>query len=323
MMPLLRGGLLGCGKISEFHLLGWSRIAEVEIAALADADAARADERRARFAPAARVYTGLAEMLARERLDFIDILTPPALHGEHCRAAARAGLHIICRSPLCTALEDARGLERELADYPRLFAVHENHPLRPWFREIAARHREGFFGDISLARFVLHNTGRGVLPEPAGHLVGMMRTLLGEPSRVYARLHRTGAAACGESLAHAIYEYPAATAIIEAGWNAAAGARSGVLVAGSRGEAFFEGSLARGGESRFRLASGAGVVLDERRSPSADYLESFYLLERQCADAMLGRTPPPGAAAAHVRTLAAVSAACQSAARGTPVEIPC
>ena len=56
--------------ISEFHLRGWSRIPEVEIVALCNRTPARAEERRAQYAPAAHVYSDLAIMLAKERLDF-------------------------------------------------------------------------------------------------------------------------------------------------------------------------------------------------------------------------------------------------------------
>jgi hypothetical protein len=45
------------------------------------------------------------------------------------------------------------------------------------------------------------------------------------------------------------------------------------------------------------------VVLDETRSPSEDYVEAFYLLEREFADAMLGRTAPVQLAAENLRTL--------------------
>ena len=47
----LRGAIVGCGMISEFHLRGWQRIPEVEIVALVDPARERADERRAQFAP--------------------------------------------------------------------------------------------------------------------------------------------------------------------------------------------------------------------------------------------------------------------------------
>ena len=45
-MAKLRGGVFGCGMISEFHLRGWQRIPEVEIVALGNRTIGRAEARR-------------------------------------------------------------------------------------------------------------------------------------------------------------------------------------------------------------------------------------------------------------------------------------
>ncbi len=188
----LRGALFGCGMISEFHLRAWNRIPEVEIAALGNRTVEKAEERRRQFAPRARVYSDLETMLEREPLDFIDILTAPALHRRHCLAARQAGLHIICQKPLCDSLEDARFLVREMGDYPKLFAVHENHRYRPWFHAVREHFRSGLFGKASLLHLEhLNATGpresykaeAGNLLEYGSHFVDMMRSLLGEPGR--------------------------------------------------------------------------------------------------------------------------------------------
>jgi hypothetical protein len=73
----LRGAVVGCGNIAQFHSRGWQRIPEVEIVALADPVRETLDDRRARFAPQARVYESLDALLNAEKLDFVEILTPP------------------------------------------------------------------------------------------------------------------------------------------------------------------------------------------------------------------------------------------------------
>ena len=60
----LRGAIVGCGMISEFHLRGWQRIPEVEIVALVDPARSRAEERRAQFAPLADVHETLDSLFA-------------------------------------------------------------------------------------------------------------------------------------------------------------------------------------------------------------------------------------------------------------------
>lgn len=301
--------------ISEFHLRGWQRIPEVEIVALVDPLRDRAEDRRTQFVPHARIYDSLDGLVANESaLDFVDILTPPWLHREHCLRAAQAGVHIICQKPLCDRLEDAQALVNELRDYRRLFVVHENHPYRPWFRDMLQGHRDGFFGRARFLHLVQHDAHepperfkseaeRGVLLEYGVHLVDMVRALLGEPHRVSSQLQHINPRVRGESLAHVRFEYPEAIAVIDISWKAHGLQQGGVLFIGDAGEAWFQGRMTRGEVSRYRVASRNTVVLDEERSPTEDYVEAFYLLEREFADAMLGRIPPVQRAVNNLQTL--------------------
>src|SRR5262245_13474 len=216
-MENLRGAVIGCGMIAEYHLAAWRRIPEIEIAALCDPDLVRAQSRQQEFAPTAKCYAGLNELLANERLDFVDILTPPWLHREHCLQAAAAGLHVICQKPLCGELDEAQSLVAALADHPRIFAVHENHPYRPWFRDILRLNDDGFFGPVRRLALVQHDAHepperfkaeaeRGIMLEYGVHLVDMVRALLGEPQRVFASFQRVNPRVRGESAAAAVYQ---------------------------------------------------------------------------------------------------------------------
>jgi predicted dehydrogenase len=328
----LRGAVVGCGAISALHLAGWRRIPEVDIVALVDPDSARAAARRREFAPAATVHPTLAEAAAAGGLDFADILTPPALHPANCLAAARAGLHIICQKPLCGRLEEAAALVADLQAYPKLFAVHENHRYRPWFLEILRAHREGFFGTLRYVRLEQHDprepperfkreAEHGVLLEYGVHLADMLRVLLGEPNAIRARLHRVNPRVRAESLAHVVWEYADATAIIDISWKAGGVQQGSALVMGDRGEAWFEGRMTRGETARFRMVRGRTVVRDERRCPTDDYAESFYLLQRALTDSMLSGGPVPPAARDNLRTLALTFAGYDAASSGGQVVI--
>lgn len=331
-MSRLRGGLYGCGMISEFHLRGWQRIPEVEIVALGNRTIALAAERARQFASQAQVYETLDAMLCDAALDFVDILTPPHLHKKHCLIAREARVHIICQKPLSDTLADARELVAAMGGYPRLFAIHENHRYRPWFQDVVRRHREGFFGEVQWMRIEHLNAGlpregykleahEGVLLEYGTHLVDMARALLGDPLRVYARLHHTTENVRGENLAHVAYEYPRATAFVDAGWKEVGALQASLVVHGTKGEAVFDGTLTRGETGRYRVIRGTEVVVDERRNPYDDYVESFYLFERACTDAMLGRGSMDQTGAENLKTVAATFAAYAAAARGEIVSL--
>jgi predicted dehydrogenase len=311
--------------ISEFHLRAWRRIPDVEIVALVDPARERAEDRRVQFALHARHYDSLDDLFAADAtLDFVDILTPPWLHREHCLRAAQAGVHIICQKPLCDRLDDARSLVNALRDYPGLFVVHENHPYRPWFRDMLQRHREGLFGRPRFLHLIQHDSRepperfkseaeRGVLLEYGVHLVDMVRTLLGEPCGVSAHVERINPRVRGESLAHVVFACPDAIAVVDISWKAHGLQQGGVLFIGEAGEAWFEGRMTRGDSSRYRVTVGNTVVLDEQRSPTEDYVEAFYLLEREFTDAMLGRAVPAQRAVDNLRTLEATFEAYQAA----------
>jgi len=326
----LRGAVIGCGLIAEFHLRGWQRLPEVSIMALVDPDRAMAEDRRAQFAPTARTYASLEEALAGEPLDFVDILTPPPLHAEHCLRAKAAGLHVICQKPLCDELEAARSLVAAFAGGPQLLCVHENHAYRPWFRQLAARHREGFFGAIRELHLkqldATHppqrlnlEARRGVLLQYGIHFIDLVRQLLGVPLTISATVERTNPSVRGDSCARVTFTYPAATADIEVAWPDAGVAEGGMQLRGERGEARYDGTMIRGGASRYRLAQGKSVLLDETRSTVDDYVEAFFGFEQAFVAALLHGAPAPQPAAENLQTLAMTFAAYASAERKAPV----
>ena len=324
-MKRLHGAILGCGMIAEFHLRGWLRIPEVEIVALCDPDAARAEARQREFAPHAHLYGNLDQLLASEQLDFLDILTPPWLHKEHCLAgAADAGLHIhLSKAPL---LRPGRSpaARRRPQQLSKVFSIHENHPYRPWFRKIVELQSEGFFGPIRHVSLVQHDAHepperfkceaqRGIMLEYGVHLVDMLRALLGEPRNVSGSLQHVNPRVRGESLATALYSFEGSNGLIDISWKATGPELGSATVIGERGAAVYDGRMTRGQQSRFRIYQEGQLVLDESRCPTDDYCESFYLLERNLASAMIHGTPGPQAAAYNLKTLAATFAAYDAA----------
>jgi len=314
-MTTLRGAVVGCGMIAEYHLRAWQRIPEVEIVALCDPDHTRAESRRADFAPKAQLYDSLTAALSAEQLDFVDILSPPWLHREHCLAAASASLHIICQKPLCNQLTEAQALVSELAGYQKTFSVHENHPYRPWFRHILKLNAEGFFGTIRHVSLVQHDAReppekfkaeaeRGVMLEYGVHLVDMLRKLLGNPDQISASFQRVNPRVRGESLATAVFRCREGNGLIDISWKATGPELGSATVIGDRGLAQYDGRMTRGQHSRFRLYQEGQLVLDEQRCPTDDFVDSFYLLQRDLTDAMLNGTSAPQPATDNFQTLA-------------------
>ena len=125
----------------------------------------------------------------------------------------------------------------------------------------------------------------------------------------------------GEHLAFVVFEYPETTAVVDIAWKPGGLPHGGFILEGDTGAVLYEGTMTRGTASRFRVTQGDAGVIDETRSPYDDYVESFYRLERECADCMLTGRPVTQSAARNFQTLALTFAAYRSAETGRIVEI--
>ena len=325
----LRGAVFGCGMISEFHLRGWQRIPEVEIVALGNRTKSRAENRREEFVPSARIYDDLSDLLRNEDLDFLDVLTPPDMHKEHCLKALDSGLNVICQKPIAPNVEDARKMIDAAGRVDRTLSIHENHRYRPWFREILKRAKTGFFGSLCYARFEQFdpkepseaykvNSERGILLEYGTHLVDMIHALFGIPTSVMATGHKLNPRVHGESFVHLMLTYSGATACVDIGWKPTGLPQGTVLVVGDQGEAIYEGTMTRAQSSRFRLIENGRVIVNESRSPQHDYVESFYSFQRDVVDAWQRQSSIPQPAGDNLAVLETTLAAYEAIDNNRP-----
>jgi predicted dehydrogenase len=78
-----------------------------------------------RLIPNIRVYDDLELMLDGERLDFVDVASPPAYHAATARMALAAGAHVLVEKPLCLAHDDFEFLHAAASSRNRvLMCVH-------------------------------------------------------------------------------------------------------------------------------------------------------------------------------------------------------
>lgn len=105
------GAVVGFGTIAETTHLGALAAAGMHVVAVVET----ADDRCAevlRALPYARIYRDVAQLLAHEKLDFVDICTPPHAHYKAACAAMEAGVHVLCEKPLVLLPEHAAELAR-------------------------------------------------------------------------------------------------------------------------------------------------------------------------------------------------------------------
>jgi predicted dehydrogenase len=96
-------------------------------------------------------------MLAAERPDAVDIITPVGTHAPLTRLAADAGVHVCCQKPLCATVAEARALIEYVGERVR-FMVHENYRYRPHYALMRRWVEDGRIGEVLHARMVVRSS---------------------------------------------------------------------------------------------------------------------------------------------------------------------
>jgi len=104
---MYRVALVGSGFIAtQKHLPAWKRNARLAgVVALCEVDAKRGKEIAGQFG-IPRTYTDLSAMLAAEKLDVVDICTPPRTHAGIAIQALSAGAHVLIEKPMAVDAEE-------------------------------------------------------------------------------------------------------------------------------------------------------------------------------------------------------------------------
>src|SRR5689334_17686527 len=103
---MLRGAISGFGEVAaRAHLAGWASRSDLAIVAVHDPIAARRHA-AINLIRNIRVYDDLELMLDGEKLDFVDIASPPAFHAAAAQLVLRAGVHVLIEKPLCLERQD-------------------------------------------------------------------------------------------------------------------------------------------------------------------------------------------------------------------------
>lgn len=200
---MLKFALVGCGRIAKRHaeLLGRSHIHNARLVAVCDVKGIRAEaigrEMNVPF------YFDMHEMMSRESIDVVVVLTESGLHAEHVVALAPYGKHIVVEKPMALTLADA---DRMIFACDRagvkLFVVKQNRFNVPVVKLREAL-QAGRFGKLVMGtvrvrwsrnqQYYSQDSWRGtwamdggVLANQASHHVDLLEWMLGQPISVYA-----------------------------------------------------------------------------------------------------------------------------------------
>lgn len=195
----LRAGIIGCGCVAqEGHIPGLVA-AGVEIGAVCDSNAVRAQEVGTRFGVSA-VHTVAEQLLAQPDLDLVTIALPNALHAPVAIAALEAGKHVLCEKPMSVGSAGAEAMLAAARASGKLLSVNQHKRFDRTalaMRDAVAR---GALGDVYLvdARWTRQNgipgygswftnrdlAGHGALFDIGVHMLDLSLFVLGFPEIV-------------------------------------------------------------------------------------------------------------------------------------------
>jgi predicted dehydrogenase len=234
---MLRGCLIGCGYVSQFHLDAWTRQTRGRLVAVCDLDEAKA-KAACRYG-VCTAYTDAATMLQSERPDFVEICTRPETHLPLVRLAAEQGVHVLCQKPIAPTLEELRQMMAVCDAAGVRFMVHENFRWRSWYLRMKAELDAGRIGTPFRMGLTMHdqrclepngladqpyfaNYPQLILYEIGPHAIDLARYLFGEPERVFCVIQHLGPQQ-GEDVAHLTLWFPrGCVAHLDLSWATAA-----------------------------------------------------------------------------------------------------
>jgi predicted dehydrogenase len=146
-MKKLKGAIIGCGAIAREHLAAVAQLKDVEIAAVCDISAARAEAAAERF-DVPMFYTNYEELILEVSPDLVHITTPPSSHFPIAKTCLHAGLNVLCEKPITTDYQSFQVLRELALDKNCLLMENQNFRYHSGVCRIFELVRAGELGDI-------------------------------------------------------------------------------------------------------------------------------------------------------------------------------
>ncbi|HEY4337420.1 MAG TPA: Gfo/Idh/MocA family oxidoreductase [Puia sp.] len=216
MKEKLRFAILGCGFWARYQLPAWLELEGVEPVALYNRTLSKAESLGKQY-NIPNCYDNVEELLEKEELDFVDIITDVDTHAPLVRLAAEKGLPVICQKPMAPSLSLAQDMLDGCSSRNVPFFIHENFRFQTPIRRLKALLDEGVIGRPFKASVkfctafpvfrnqpFLAELDHFILTDIGSHLFDVCRFLFGEASSLYCQSAGINPGIRGEDVANAL-----------------------------------------------------------------------------------------------------------------------
>ena len=213
-MEKLKFAVFGCGFWSKFQIGAWSELEGIELVAVYNRTLSKAQTIAKTF-KVPHVYDDPEELFARERLDFVDIITDVDSHSYFVKMALKHGVkHIICQKPMAPDFETAKQMVNDCRiDGSRLY-IHENYRWQAPIRRFKQIVDSGAIGKPFKARVTflsgfpvfdnqpfLRDLNNFIITDMGSHVLDVVRFLFGECDKLWCQTKAVSPGIKGEDVA--------------------------------------------------------------------------------------------------------------------------
>jgi len=206
-------GIIGCGFWANYQIAAWRQAEPAMQFVFCDQVLENAQKMAESFQSSA-VYGDVGAMLAAEKMDLIDIITPPDSHAALTTQVAQKGIPVVCQKPMALNLTDAQAMVDECARQGVALFIHENFRWQMPLRHLKQRIESGCIGVPFRARIyfnsrfpvfenqpALATLDQFIVADLGVHLLDVCRFLFGEARALYCQTQRVNPGIRGEDVA--------------------------------------------------------------------------------------------------------------------------
>ncbi len=327
MAKKIRVGFIGAGGISILHHKRFEPIKQAEIVALNE-PSAESLERFYKHCPNTDklpVYSYYKDMIKKEDLDAVVILSPHTLHYEQIMYSLDAGLHVLTEKPMVCSITQAKEVIKKAKKVNRVLMISYQRHFEPPFRYMREQIQKGAIGEVQFIQALLsqewlrltRNTwrqipklsGGGQLNDSGSHFIDIMMWMTGmKVKEVFARIENFDVPVDINSALTMRFE------------NGALGSLS--VIGNAPG--WYEDHTIIGSKGALYLRQGIGVIQqDEFGKPVKVKLPKMTNdPDRNFIMSILGKEQPEVPPECGLRTMEVTESAWKSAKLGKPIRVP-
>lgn len=195
---MLKGGIIGFGRMGLTHFAILNNHPDVQFTAVCDAS--KLMRKNIKEFLRLRTYDDYQEMLDQEKLDFVIIATPTAMHSEAVELAIEKGVHIFVEKPFALNSQQGKRLVEKVRQTDLINQVGYVIRFNDIFREVKSLMSSGEIGDLYFFKMEMFSPtvlkkvksgwrskralGGGCLYDFASHGVDLINYIAGQPVNV-------------------------------------------------------------------------------------------------------------------------------------------